>query len=1515
MSVLTRIKNNQIFDKTIDANAKIVDRSIRGPQLNEDLTLTSEVGIYGNTIIHGNLTVTNSYIVTTTVNTNINDPLVIFNSGFVGSPTYDIGILVNRNLQATSPTNYGGLNAAWIWREDGDRFEGILTTETGTSAGSIDRSAYANLIIGNTIITTTAGEVVDSTSTSSGALQVAGGVGITANLNVGSTNDNWNTILGNSYFGTTTLTYPAGNQPAAQQAVENIKTFAGSGFNLSLINSDAAAHATFTQNTAAQGGQLSIVTYQSGNDINLAPNGFFALSLAAANGSVIVQPTTNSTAADPYRTGALISQGGAGIQGNLNVTGNASFGGIVLGSSVLAAGDVAVANMFLGNSINTELLAPQTIAIGLNIGQGGAIGPQSVMIGANIGTITQSGSLNTVIGTYAGQAGVGNQNTFLGGATGILASGNVNTFLGFSAGSGQSAGDYNVILGSYNSVSNITDAYPLDISGTSRNVVIADGEGNVRVWIDPAGTVRVTGNTTVTHASPITGAMVVSGGLGVLGNLVVAGNAIAVANGLVIGGNTNSSGGTIYIGGNVKTASLGANSVVIGNQAGGSGSGANVTIVGDQAGIYNPGENTTLIGRGAGRAFTGVNSTFVGTLSGQDTTGNNNQFFGYNAGHLVTTGTNNTILGAYDGNVFATLSNRVMIADGAGEPRIYIDNQGGVQIISSEESTSGYGALRVEGGVSIAKKLHVGGNVVVSGNLFVMDTISYVNSDVVSITDPIILLNTGPNGAVLGTSVNFDVGVRARHWYNSASRDAFFGRIDSSDEWEYYAEVTSETANVIAGTIGNLRAGGIHLSNAYNAIDKTGIRGRGAVTTLGGASIALDLYVGGQTYNSGQTNTGNYSQTGAATTFTLTGTDTVTIAPNTSAQVSTIDNMAIGQTTPNNGKFSNLVVSGDGSGYNMTIQGSGFANIAPTGAVKINPGSLNGQDSNMDNVFIGNTVPRDANITQANILYSLTMRSFTANSVLFIGPSGNLAVDQMNQGFNFQRLTGNTLSGVQLSVGTNNDFTGTDTLNIYYQGDSYLAQSAVAANTTGQSAGWTVSTSRGTGHAPVINEDGDFIGVYGAYNYSGSTPAFQEAASWRYVTQGNSAALAGIGGQAQLWTKQDDGASALAVRVDASQVATFYGQVIIANTTGLSSTLNNSSDGSLYVFGATGIQGNIVSNSGARFNDSQKVNNDFIVRGKNDGKLIWARTRSSYDQVLIGNTSVDTNAVDGAKLQIFSDDSMLIPRGDSSTRPAVPTAGMMRFNYTTSDLEYYNGVEWFGPSSSAASLLYQNTFTGNGVQQNFTLSNVCTSNSAWVSVNGVIQIPGNLYSYNVVTVNGVSTLQFNEAPAIGDTIDVRIVTIPSEFRGVYSLNLLVSFDALDQNFGANISTGTPDVGTANTQVSVTNTGSIVYYGMGNILVGTSTATLHSFEAARYRSAKYYVQVSNYALDEYETSEIIVTHNGTTAYSTQYARIYTGASSLGTVGVTLSSGNVSLQFTGVNSGNYVKVRAEYMTGYN
>ena len=138
---LTRIQNNQITDSTINAATKIAPGSIQGNLLAATVTFNSNITILGN------LTVANSYTQLNSINTYINDPIVVFNNGYTGTPSYDVGILVNRNLQ--SLPGYGSVNAAWVWKEADQAFEGIATTETGTTAGSINNSGYANVKIGN----------------------------------------------------------------------------------------------------------------------------------------------------------------------------------------------------------------------------------------------------------------------------------------------------------------------------------------------------------------------------------------------------------------------------------------------------------------------------------------------------------------------------------------------------------------------------------------------------------------------------------------------------------------------------------------------------------------------------------------------------------------------------------------------------------------------------------------------------------------------------------------------------------------------------------------------------------------------------------------------------------------------------------------------------------------------------------------------------------------------------------------------------------------------------------------------------------------------------------------------------------------------------------------------------------------------------------------------------------------------------------------------------------------------
>ena len=199
---VTRIKNNQITDNTIEYQ-KLKDGTLVGTKFNADLTLNSNVSIVGNLQVTGNTTTVNS------INTFINDPLVIFNNGYVGVPSYDVGVLVNRNLAALG--SYGSLNTAWVWSESDGAFIGVLTTETGETTGLINRSYFANIKVGNIeartanlnsltiqtltstgVLRSTGNILADSGTTSpvgaynQGALVVAGegGAGIGGNLNV-----------------------------------------------------------------------------------------------------------------------------------------------------------------------------------------------------------------------------------------------------------------------------------------------------------------------------------------------------------------------------------------------------------------------------------------------------------------------------------------------------------------------------------------------------------------------------------------------------------------------------------------------------------------------------------------------------------------------------------------------------------------------------------------------------------------------------------------------------------------------------------------------------------------------------------------------------------------------------------------------------------------------------------------------------------------------------------------------------------------------------------------------------------------------------------------------------------------------------------------------------------------------------------------------------------------------------------------------------------------------------------
>ena len=178
MSVLTRIKNNQILDSTIYANAKIVPGSIVGSLFNTNLTMTSDVTITGNLTVQG----ASTYLTVASTNTYVNDPLVVLNNGFAGTNTYDEGIVFNRGSL---------LNQAFIWNEFNKEFRLIGTTETGTTYGSITAETnYEKLRLGNLVaqydvstITLTATGFINTTGNISGAVINGGAINSTGLIN------------------------------------------------------------------------------------------------------------------------------------------------------------------------------------------------------------------------------------------------------------------------------------------------------------------------------------------------------------------------------------------------------------------------------------------------------------------------------------------------------------------------------------------------------------------------------------------------------------------------------------------------------------------------------------------------------------------------------------------------------------------------------------------------------------------------------------------------------------------------------------------------------------------------------------------------------------------------------------------------------------------------------------------------------------------------------------------------------------------------------------------------------------------------------------------------------------------------------------------------------------------------------------------------------------------------------------------------------------------------------------
>jgi hypothetical protein len=168
---------------------------------------------------------------------------------------------------------------------------------------------------------------------------------------------------------------------------------------------------------------------------------------------------------------------------------------------------------------------------------------------------------------------------------------------------------------------------------------------------------------------------------------------------------------------------------------------------------------------------------------------------------------NSTTIGGTLG-VGANINGTGLTLSGSQTVESTIQAAGGIQATPIGNVTPSTGRFSVITGDALT----ITGNTVL-GNLDVLGNITYINSLITTIHDPILELNTGPNGTPLSGSAPYDSGLKTHYWDGTTDRSAFFGRSNSSGYFEYFSNVTSETGNVITGTYGTIKSGNLILTS------------------------------------------------------------------------------------------------------------------------------------------------------------------------------------------------------------------------------------------------------------------------------------------------------------------------------------------------------------------------------------------------------------------------------------------------------------------------------------------------------------------------------------------------------------------------------------------------------------------------------------------------------------------------------------------------------------------------------
>ena len=784
------------------------------------------------------------------------------------------------------------------------------------------------------------------------------------------------------------------------------------------------------------------------------------------------------------------------------------------------------------------------------------------------------------------------------------------------------------------------------------------------------------------------------------------------------------------------------------------------------------------------------------------------------------------------------------------------------------------GAVRIQGGASVLKDLYVG------GNLYAANIVG-ITANVITVEDPLLYLQPSYT-----FPYNYDIGIYSAFTGPGLStlanvyQHTGIIRHQETNTWTFASNLPEPGGGHIvldSNTVYDpIKAGNLELTVTTDATSAT----TGALIVAGGAGIGGNIFHTGTRLETSATNylfasTPTTVDAFKAATDLEFGATSGTLTINNPTVVGTQTTQALYNTVTDTLNFARAanITMGHTSGI-TTLQGA--ANIQ---AVTTSTNSASGALKVMGGVGV---------VGNLNIAGDNTGVAFSGRGELTIGldvASGTLYPENLVQ------FTSNANSFSRVSVqNISTQQTATS---------EFIALTSNGSNTSGYIT---------TGIAGI---NFNSVGL--------SATLIRPGDGYVYTAGGNLIVSAASGKDLQLTS----GLSAAGVIISGA-----YANV------GIQPAVPSSSEttGALTTVGGVGIGTNLYVGKGATINSTNGIEG-FTVKSNRSGNVaIFANVQglgtstSTTESVIIGGGNLTLQP--GAILKVGGSTSMMVPVGPTGARPssqgANDVAGMLRFNTTTTSLEFYDGTDW-NIAGSVFTVISGRQFAGNtaggfgnvdGTNTNFTLQADGTTAGTIISINGVMQFPTLAYS---VTGN---VLTFTEPPAPGDVIDARILTTTASVSSITNgngINQLIADDS-----GTAQWSGTSDGGTVRRTLVDTagdfnlQNGTDITYNQTavNIAANNTPYVIATRSQTTFTSAKYIISAKRGtgATGNVETYEAqVITDGDGNAYISTYGVTNNGYA-MGVLSANVLAGNVQVYYTGVIASSVVQANVKCFGTY-